>query len=280
MNAKPCLDEYAVEQFEKDAKIGLIATVDAGGLPHLSLITSLQAKSCDKLMFGQFCEGWSKDQLQKNPRAAFCVMNQDKQLWRGRLRWTGKAKSGEDYELYNRKPMFRYNSYFGIHTVHYLDLVEAGGMETLKVAPIVAGAVLLSLIKRFSGVEGEAALRPWAEHLVGDKSTLKFLSWVGEDGFPVIVPVVPVTVAGARRLLFSPSVYAHELSLLQAGTPVAVFALNLQMESVLMRGAFSGYRRFLAVKAGVVDIDWVYNSMPPKHGPIYPPRKSTPVREF
>jgi len=42
----------------------------------------------------------------------------------GKVRWTHEVRAGEDYELYNHKPMFRYNAYFGIHTVHYLDLVE------------------------------------------------------------------------------------------------------------------------------------------------------------
>ena len=54
-------------------------------------------------------------------------MSREKELWRGKARWTGEASSGDDYEMYNRKPMFRYNSYFGIHTVHYLDLVEFSG---------------------------------------------------------------------------------------------------------------------------------------------------------
>jgi hypothetical protein len=45
------------------------------------------------------------------------------------------------------------------------------------------------------------------------------------------------------------------------------------MESVLVRGRFSGYRRYLGLKAGSIDIDWVYNSMPPMQGQIYPPKQ-------
>ena len=31
------------------------------------------------------------------------------------------------------------------------------------------------------------------------------------------------------------------------------------------------------MKVGAVDIDWVYNSMPPKQGPIYPEEPLGPV---
>jgi hypothetical protein len=43
------------------------------------------------------------------------------------------------------------------------------------------------------------------------------------------------------------------------------------MEDVLVRGIFNGYCRYRGVNLGTLDIDWVYNSMPPNHGRIYPP---------
>jgi hypothetical protein len=275
------LDDHAISAFERDSKIGLLATVDPDGLPHLSLITSLQAKAPERLMFGQFCEGWSKDHLQADPRAAFLVMNESKELWRGQARWTGKQGSGEDYELYNHKPMFRYNSYFGIHTVHYLDLVRFCGVEHVAMVPVAAGTIAARLLQRFSGRSNdEAVLKPWAAQLVSQSSTLKFLSWIAADGFPVIIPVIPSIALQARQIVFVPSVYRSELNAISRGTPVAVLALNLQMESVLVRGEFTGYRRFAGIRAGTIDIDWVYNSMPPVPGPIYPARTVTPVETF
>jgi hypothetical protein len=34
------------------------------------------------------------------------------------------------------------------------------------------------------------------------------------------------------------------------------------------------------MKLGTVDIEWVYNSMPPGHGQIYPPVALKPVVNF
>jgi hypothetical protein len=278
MTKRVPLTREDVTAFEQDAKIGLLATVDPEGLPHLSLITSLQLKGSDQIMFGQFSEGLSKTHVRENPRSGFLVMTADKMLWRGKARWTGEATSGDDYEMYNRKPMFRYNSYFGIHTVHYLDLVEFSAKESLSTFGIAAGSLVTETARRLAAFRPrETVLKPWAETHISRHGTLKFLSHLGEDGYPVIVPVVPCQAAGDGRLVFAPTVRRVELSAIPAGRSVAVLALNLQMESVLVRGRFRGYRRYLGLKAGAIDIDWVYNSMPPMQGTIYPVREILPL---
>lgn len=263
MSETAALSHEDIRAFEGDAKIGLLATVSPEGLPHLSLITSLQAKDPHHLMFGQFSEGLSKTYLRNNPRAGFLVMSQDKQVWRGKARWTHAATHGEDYDMYNRKPMFRYNSYFGIHTVHYLDVIDFGGREPLPVASFAVGSLVTALARRFAGRRSRGdVLKPWAKNLISKLGTLKFFSYIGTDGHPVIVPVVPCQAASSRRLVFARVP-------VPLATPVAILALNLQMESVLVRGRVCGYRRFAGLKAGLIDIDWVYNSMPPMQGPIY-----------
>jgi hypothetical protein len=275
------LTEQEMRVFERDAKIALVGTVDGAGLPHLTLITSLQAKDPTHLTYGQFCEGLSKAHVKRNARIGFLIMSAEKEVWRGTALWTHEAKSGEDYETYNKKPMFRYNSYFGIHTVHCLDLITHGGKEQLNVMRIALGALITMLSRRLARARvarsDERVLRPWAESHFAQAGTLKFLSYIGSDGYPVIVPVVPCQTAGSRRLVFAPTVYRRELAAIQAGTTVAVFALNLQMESVLVRGVFAGYRRYFGPRVGVIDIDWVYNSMPPKQGVIYPVAGLRPV---
>ena len=279
-DSKP-FTEQEMRVFERDAKIGLVGTVDGAGLPHLTLITSLQAKDPTHLTYGQFCEGLSKTHVKQNARTGFLIMSAEKEIWRGTALWTHEAKSGEDYETYNKKPMFRYNSYFGIHTVHCLDLITHGGKEKLNVMRVALGALITMLSRRLASRHtarsDQRVLKPWAEAHFAQAGTLKFLSYIGSDGYPVIVPIVPCQTAGSRRLVFASTVYRRELAAIQAGTTVAVFALNLQMESVLVRGVFAGYRRYVGPRVGVIDIDWVYNSMPPKQGVIYPAAPLRPV---
>jgi hypothetical protein len=277
------LDEAAVAASEQDAKIALLGTVDPMGLPHLTLITSMQARGPQQLMFGQFTEGSSKLHVKENPRTGFLVMSAAQEVWRGKARWKNEAKAGNDYELYNHKPMFRYNSYFGIHTVHYLDIVELADKQRVSVLPLLAGAATTALAKGLassSNRSSERVLTPWTESHLSKTKTLKFFAYVDEDGYPQIVPPVPCRAMNSRQLLFSPVGNRRELNALDEGRTIAVLGLNLEMESVLVRGYFAGYRSYGGVRTGVIDIDWVYNSMPPKQGQIYPAEPLRPVAKF
>lgn len=278
---KQHLSQEAITAFEPDQKIGLLASGDDDGLPHLSLITTLRAADATHLMWGQFCEGRSKDNVRRHPETAFLVMTMGRQLWRGKARWTHERQSGADYELFNRSPMFRYNAYFGIHTVHYMDLLSVAGPESLSVPGVGLGMLATAATRCFSGTGlGPAILKPWAQRLLSRPDTLKFLAWIGPDGFPELVPVVPCQTACSRRLVFAPTVYRTQLQRLEEGQTVALFGLNLAMESVLVRGVFTGYRGGLGLGTGAIDIRWVYNSMPPKHGVVYPAQPLDPVTTF
>jgi len=270
-----------LKAFEPTEKIGLLATVNPAGLPHVTMITALQAKTPTQLVWGQFTEGLSKHHVKENPRTAFLIMTLDRRLWRGKARYTHARREGEDYVLFNEKPMFRYNSYFGIHTVHYMDLVETTAGEPLPLGRIIPASLLTWLGKHGAGTgEREPILTPWGVSLFGRLDTLKFLSYLGADGFPIHIPLVQCQAAHSRRLVFSPLAYESELAAVPPGATVAVFGLSLQMENLLVRGTFAGYRRRPLVKLGTVELDFVYNSMPPNHGQIYPRTELRPVTQL
>ncbi len=279
--AGAALGESDMQAFEHDAKIGLLATVNAEGLPHVSLITSIQARGPRALMFGQFTEGMSKAHLRVNPRAGFLVLSPGGEVWRGQAHWTGATRTGAEVELYNRKPMFRYNAYFGIHAVHYLDLVRLADREQLSVGRLAAAAYALRVARFISGRPGgrepAVVLNAWTERHLKRLKTLKFASWVGEDGYPVITSPVACRPADRRRLTLRPMGSGSDLAGLTEGQHVAVFGVNLDTESVLVRGRFAGWRRSVGIKAGVLNLDWVYNSMPPKPGQIHPVTPLEPV---
>lgn len=270
-----------MKAFEAEAKVGLLATVNPEGLPHISLISSIQAKDPGRLIWGQFTEGMSKKHVRQNPRTGFLIMTLDKSLWRGKSLWTHAQTEGEDYEMYNQKPMFRYNAYFGIHTVHFMDLVETYGKERLPLGRIVLAALVTKAAKAGAGSpEIGRVLKPWAEGLFNRTDSLKFIGYVDEEGFPVIVPVMQCQAAGSRKLVFSPLAYGAELAAIREGTEVAVFAMSMEMEDVLVRGTFLGYDRVRLQRLGTIELEWVYNSMPPVAGQIYPPVELEPVVHF
>lgn len=281
MDKKKAFDRSDLKEFEPEAKVGLISTINPEGLPHLTLITALQAKGTKQLIWGQFTEGMSKKNVMSNPNTAFLIMTMDKNLWRGKAIYTHKAREGEDYEMFNKKPMFRYNCYCGIHTVYYMDLVETYGREKLPLAKIVMSS-LFTMASRSRAKTNlpDPILKPWAYKVFNRLDSLKFLSYIDDDGFPVIVPLIQCQASDSRRLAFSPYAYKDELSSLENGKSVVVFALTLDMEDILTRGIFRGFERYNGVKLGTIDIDWVYNSMPPKQGQIYPMEELRPIVNF
>ena len=278
---KSYFTEQEMKAFEPAEKIGLVTCVNPEGLPHISLITSIMAPKPDQLTLGQFCKGLSKQYIQENPNIAFLIMTMDKKMWRGRARWTHLKNEGTEYERYNEIPMFRYNTYFGINTVHYLDLIETSASEDLPMPKIIQSAVLTKLAKAAAATGlKDRILKPFAEDLFNQLGSLKFIGYVEPEGFPVIIPVIQCQAADSRRLAFAPFAFKEELIRISRGTQVAVFGLTMGMEDVLIRGTFRGYKRTMGLTLGTVDIEWVYNSMPPAHGQIYPEVELETILEF
>ncbi len=270
-----------IKAFEPALKIGLLATVNPDGLPHLTLISSLSACSSTQLVWGQFTEGLSKQYIRQNPRVGFLIMTLQRELWRGKATFTHTARQGPEFERYNNQPMFRYNAYFGVHTVYYMDLVAHTGRQLLPMNQVVMAAIATVTARTLGRLRGkEEVLNGWTRRLFNKLDNLKFLSYVGEDGYPAIIPVIQAQAAGREHVIFALGAYGEELRQVPHGATVAVFGMTLNMEDVLVRGRYLGVRRVGPVPCGVVAVDWVYNAMPPVPGQIYPPLPLEPVETF
>jgi len=270
-----------IESFKPAMKIGMLATINDEGLPHLTLLSSLQASSPTQLTFGQFTEGLSKGFIKRNPKTAFLIMTLQKEVSRGKATFTHTAKSGPEYEMYNNIPMFRYNAYFGVHTVYYLDLVEHYGKQNLPMGNIIQAAVKTMIARNLARRPApRPVLNLWTQELMNKVDNLKFMAYISDDGYPLIIPVIQAQAASSERIIFSTSAYGDELAVIPEGVPMALFGMTLNMEDVLVRGTYRGIRSIGGFRCGVLDVDWVYNSMPPVPGQIYPPLELEPVTVF
>ncbi len=280
-NTYMSFSEADIKSFEPEMKIGLLATVNEAGLPHLTLISTLRASTPTQVVWGQFTEGLSKQFVRRNPKTAFLIMTLGRELWRGKASFTHTAQQGKEFDIYNNTPMFRYNAYFGIHTVYYMDLVNHSGRQSLPMGGIVIAAIQTIVARTFGGNKGQAdVLNPWTQGLMNKIDNLKFLAYIGGDGYPVIIPVIQAQASGSERIVFAVSAYGDELRAVPENATVAVFGMSLDMEDVLMRGTFQGVRRMGGFRCGVVGVNWVYNSMPPVPQQIYPALDLEPVTHF
>jgi hypothetical protein len=274
-----------IQSTRPELKIGLLATVTPQGLPHITLLSSLMACAPAQMCFGQFTEGMSKNHILNNPKTGFLIMSLDKNIWRGRANYTHSVKDGPEYDFYNNVPMFRYNAYFGVHTVYYLDLLSQTGKSPLPMNRIIFAAVQTMLARTLARIFNhqpgkQLVLNPWTRAFVDKLDNLKFLCYIGPDGYPLLIPAIQTQSLDKQHLLFSTSVYTDELNAIPSGLPIAVFSMALTMEDVLLRGTYLGMRRVAGVRAGLVEVDWVYNPMPPVPGQVYPPVELKPVVEF
>ncbi|MBE0698205.1 MAG: hypothetical protein IH586_14905 [Anaerolineaceae bacterium] len=267
--------------FEPAMKIGLLATVTPAGLPHLTLISSLKAGSASTVNWGQFTEGLSKQHILRNPNTAFLIMSLDKQLWRGKAVWTHSKNGGAEYEWFNNIPMFRYNAYFGIHTVHFMDLVGHTGRQALPMNRIVLAALKTMFARSLSPArKSQVVLNNWTRSFFNKLDNLKFLATLDQDGFPWIIPVIQAQAGDGEHVLLSTSVFRDELEAISPGSPTAILGMALSMEDVLVRGRYEGIKTRAGMRCASVSVDWVYNPMPPVPGQIYPQTELKTITEF
>ena len=194
-----------IEETQPAMKIGLLATVTPDGLPHVTLLSSLMACESKKLCFGQFTEGMSKKHILDNLKVGFLIMSMNKELWSGKATYTHFSKDGPEYEYYNNVPMFRYNAYFGVHTVYYLDLVSQSGKVSLPMNQVIFAAIQTMLARTLGRKGGrQNVLNNWTRAFLNKLDNLKFLSYVGTDGYPVIIPAIQTQSWTANTPYFPP----------------------------------------------------------------------------
>ncbi len=268
----PKIEDVSIRMMDNDSKVGVIATKDENGYPHLSFISSIQALGDDRLTFGQFSAGLSKQFIIDRPDVGFLVLSADKRYLSGTATYTHSANTGPEFDLYNNKPLFRYNSYMGFYRIFYLNLNRITKLKNLPMGAIVLGAVLSRINALFSAKNENKALPYAAKTLFSKLDSLKFLSYYDESGNAIVIPVVQATAAGTDRIVFSGIPFGKTLKSIPEGAKVSILCLTLKMESVLVKGIYS---------RGRLDIERVYNSMPPKMEYVYP-RSGTiePVRSF
>ena len=271
--------------FASDSKIGLLCSIAPDGYPHIALISSISVKDSKTLMWGQFSRGLSKKYILDNPKTGFLVVSPDQYWWTGKALHSGSAVKGEDFDYFNNKPLFRYNSYCGFGAVHYGQLIDVSAGEKLPLFKIALGFFLSGILKnRFvvhnnveNAIENNAEsvikkMPPYGTKLASGLACLKFAAFVDTDGFPRLFPVMQGKSIDANTLVFSSTPYGELLQQVPQNAKTAIFLANLNLESLLLQGRWFNTEKNNRLKGSRFEIDKVYNSMLPIGGYIYPPR--------
>ena len=276
------MSEECIKKNDIDFKIGFVVTKDDFGYPHITLITSLQPNNSKQLIWGQISAGSSKKHILSNPQVGFLMMNFDLEFWRGKAIWTNSKITGPEIDMYNSKTANRYNAYGGVGRVHYMDLVEISEQEKLEKSEMISGAIKTRIaanrMKRKD--TNEEILNPFSEKLLKRLDSLKFVSYIGNDGFPVIIPVIQASASDSGRIVFSQKPFGDELIKIPKESKITMFCISLSLEEIMVKGIFKGFKKANGIKMGFIDIEKVYNPLLPIVGYIYPIEKLEPITEF
>ena len=268
--------ERDAKDFSTPYKIALVACHDEHDDVHITLLSSLMNRGDDEMIVGEFVKGLSKTLFHEKPQAAFLIMNLAMDFWTGTMDFYDSKTEGEEYVTYNEMPLYRFNTYFGIHTVHYAKLREISERHKLNLPGIVGNVLRVAVASPlFKGESGDV-FNAWTRQHTKKISTLMFLGFTDQDGYPRIVPAIQGKSVSDSRILLTTAPYNKLTQDLKDGARASVFALNLDMEAVLLKGTF----RREAGGFGAVDIDRVYNCMPPIHRYIYPQTPWETITEF
>jgi len=279
------ISEDGIEFTQPDIMLKLVSTIDDRGWPHVTLISSNRAISKDKIVWGAFTEGSSKKYVIKRPKQGIFYMTAAMpfKFLQAKVDFSHTTKEGDDLEHFNQTQLMRYFTYVRTHTAYYNNIVAATPIRNLPLFGIVKG-----IIKDIIGKGGaktklnEKRLNVIGHKLFAAPIAVRVISYIDpSDGYPTMVPVIQLQAADHNRLVFPPSVLKEDLYQIPVDSKVAVFGMNFDFYNQVVKGTFTGFKKFRGIKFGVIEIEEIYNSTPPVTGVIYPKVKNIPkIAEF
>ncbi len=270
-------EAYALSRLEFAAKF--VVTIDPRGWPHITFIAFNRGIAKDKLVWGQFTEGLSKKYVKKNPIQGICMMTAEMpfKFIQLKVKYTHLSKEGEDLDYFSRMDLLRYNTYMNAHTAYYSDVESV-----TPVRPLGLGGIVRGILANMIGVgalrdkNAEKKLPPFSYSIFNGPINPKFLSWIGNDGFPLIIPCFQLRAPDRGKLTFTLSQFGSELKKIPVGTHVCAFGMNMEREMNVINGTIVEWTKKRGVDFAIIQIDEVYNCQPPIPGVIYPEIDSRP----
>ena len=271
------LNQEEIAKFAAEIKYSFIGVMNDEGYPHVNLIGSLEAKSDHELMFGKTYYGTTKVLMQEKKKCAFLLASLTMEYWRGRLNYTGSTPSGDDMLYYNNKPKNRYNAYYPVNEVMYMDLLDVDYGPIDFPAYIAAAQKAGAVAANYVGNTGEDPLTGPCMEIVGRQDCIKFLAYEGEDGYPCFVPMIHAIPVGVDRFIFAEEPHGEDVRTIPAGAKVTLHCISMfTMQAIQFRGIYQGLQEGI----GVIDVKQVYNPMVPRPDIIYPRKPFARITEF
>ena len=274
------VSEEGIKFTQPDIMLKLIATIDERDWPHVTMISSNRIINKKQLVWGAFTEGLSKKYVKERSKQGIFYMtsNMPFKFLQLKADFTHTTSEGEDLEHFNKSNLMRYFTYVRVHTAYYNNVVAARPVRNLPLGGIIKG-IISDMIGKSGAKTGlnEKRLNVIGYKLFTAPIAVRAIAYIDPiDGYPIIVPCIPLQATDHNRLVFPLSSLKEDLLQIPVDSRVAVFGMNFDYANQIIKGPFKGFRKFRGIKFGIIEIDEIYNSSPPVVGKIYPEIETRP----
>ncbi|UCD85534.1 MAG: pyridoxamine 5'-phosphate oxidase family protein [Deltaproteobacteria bacterium] len=265
--AKDKLTPEAEKSFARPMLPKFLATVSAEGTVNIVPVISLEAADAGTLIFAELMIWKTRRNLEENPRVAAAVMTRDPRVWVAKGDFEGFQKKGKYYERLSGSELFRYNAYTGIRSAGVIRIREVlqVSMPKLKLIGDLIKTRILSL-RTGSQFQGKGEIPVPVREKFRRLMAAKFLAYPDTDGYPGIIPLMPLFPADGRRLVFGTSISSGVIDKLKTSVRIAASVITSEPVAYQVKGSFQGIRRYWGVKVGVIEVDEIYSACPPLPG--------------
>ncbi|MBD3353789.1 MAG: hypothetical protein GF364_20070 [Candidatus Lokiarchaeota archaeon] len=279
---KKTLTDDELRFTQKDIMLKLLSTIDERGWPHITMISCMGAKRNGEFIWGQFSQGRSKKYVRENSKQGFYIMNSSISIpikfIHGKINLKRIEDEGENIETFSKIPLLRYNTYLNCWRAYINDIVAVSPFRKISLLGMGKGILAGTIAKGgINDEDSEDKLSNWAYNLINSALSFKFICYLDpSDGYPLIIPCLQLRAANKSTLIFPKSQFKDELNEIPLNSHIAVSVHNFEAISHLINGRLVEYKKSRGITVGIVEIDEIYNPMPPVPGVIYPKRKPRP----
>ena len=181
-----------------------LATRNPQGKPNVVPVISILPANDkpDTLFFGNFLLRKSIQNLEKDKRVGLLIITRELQGWMLQGDFEEFQRTGPYVDQQKRSSLLRYNAYTGIRNAGVIHVRSLLGTIRIPKLLVLRGYVLAQLarIGRKAPTDGLPIPLPVRDEFK-KMAAIKVLSWVEEDGYPIVVPALSLQPAGACGLI-------------------------------------------------------------------------------
>lgn len=237
-----------------------LASRSAAGVPNVvPVVSTLPADDQpDTLFFGNFLLRKTIRNLNEDGRVGVLVITPELQGWVLKGKFLEFQRAGPYVERQMSSSLLRYNAYTGIRNAGIIRVHSVEAAFGISKWQVARDYLLARLATLGSAHNGGIKLPLPVQREFAKMIAVKVLAWVGEDGYPIVIPALSLQPVGGTSLVCRKSGRFPEPS---PGAWVAANILTFEAISYQVKGRWAG-----TGKTGVIRVQEVYAGGPPLPG--------------